>query len=278
MRSAFVGFVAIVVLASAACADTADEQLDSARKALKAGQVKEALAAADRAVSLDPKRAGAVFFRGTIYEMMQEHAKAIADFSQALVLDPRQAEPYNHRGSEQFKIGNIAESLADFRKYLELNPAGRKGHWRYGITCYYAGKYDDGRKQFDGDQEVFPNDVENAVWHFLCVAKLDGVDKARASFLKIGKDSRVPLMEAYALYAGKAKPADVLAAIPKGNPTAAQLNEREFYGHLYLGLYFDAVGDRKQALEQLTQAEKHKIGHYMWDVAHVHADRLRKGS
>src|SRR5205823_2856889 len=125
-------------------------------------------------------------------------------------------------------------------------------------------------------EKVDTNDVENAVWRYLCMARAGGVEKARASILKIGNDRRVPMMQVYALFAGKAKPEDVLAAVEKGKPSAEELNQRRFYAHLYLGLYYDAAGDKKQALGHLTQAEEHKIGHYMWDVAHVHAELLRK--
>src|SRR5438105_1745593 len=84
------------------------------------------------------------------------------------------------------------------------------------------------------------DDVENAAWHFLCVARLSGLAKARASLLPITNDSRVPMMQIYALFAGKAKPDDVLAAAKAGTPTAAQLRRQLFYANLYLGLYYEA--------------------------------------
>ena len=49
-----------------------------------------------------------------------------------------------------------------------------------------------------------------------------------------------------------------------------------FYAHLYLGLYFDAVGEKRKALEHMNEAGgKYRLG-YMGDVAHVHAEMLRK--
>jgi lipoprotein NlpI len=126
-------------------------------------------------------------------------------------------------------------------------------------------------------EKVFGNDVENAVWHYLCVARASGVEKARASLLKIGKDRRVPMMEVYDLFAGKAKPADVLTAARAGKPPRELLNQQLFYAHLYLGLYYETLGDKKQTLEHLQQAaNEHRIGHYMWDVARVHRDLLEK--
>ena len=68
-----------------------------------------------------------------------------------------------------------------------------------------------------------------------------------------------------------------IATDPKaGKPSEDKLNERLFYAHLYLGLFFESEGDAKKALEHLTVAADHKIGHYMWDVARVHRDLLRK--
>jgi lipoprotein NlpI len=122
---------------------------------------------------------------------------------------------------------------------------------------------------------VDTNDVENAVWHFLCVARPSGVEKARAAILKIGNDRRVPMMQVYQLFAGKIKPDDVLEAVKAGKPGEKEFNARLFYAHLYLGLYHEVSGDAKKALEHLSTATDHKIEHYMWDVARVHRDLLK---
>jgi lipoprotein NlpI len=124
---------------------------------------------------------------------------------------------------------------------------------------------------------VDTNDVENAVWHYLCNARAAGVEKARAGLLKIGKDRRVPMTEVYALFAGKAKPEDVLTAARAGDPRGEELKRRLFYAHLYLGLYYETEGDKKKAREHITKAaDDYRIGHYMGDVAVVHRDLLKK--
>jgi lipoprotein NlpI len=266
-----------LTMAGGTRAETAEELLKAARAALTKGETDEALRLANKAITLDAKNAEAFLLRGTIHEVLQHHAEAVADFDQCIQLSPDLAEAYDHRGSEQFKLGHITESLRDFDKFLELRPGERPGHWRRGITCYYAGKFDEGRKQFEGYEKVDTNDVENAVWHYLCVARLAGPEKARASMLKIGKDKRVPMMQVYALYSGQAKPEEVLASVQEGKPTPEELNKRSFYAHLYLGLYYEVAGDEKQARAHLKQAaEDHKIDHYMWDVSRVHFDLLRK--
>jgi len=84
------------------------------------------------------------------------------------------------------------------------------------------------------------------------------------------------MMQVYDLYRGRATPDVVLTAARAGEPSDAELNQRLFYAHLYLGLYYEATGDNDRAKTHILEAaDNHKIGHYMWDVARVHAERLR---
>ena len=116
-----------------------------------------------------------------------------------------------------------------------------------------------------------PNDVENAVWHFLCVARTNGIEKARVALIPIKGDARVPMMEVHALFANKLKPEDVLKAAHAGNPPQLQLNRQLFYAHLYLGLYYEVLGDDERARENITQAAgRYRTDDYMGDVARVH--------
>ena len=218
----------------------------------------------------------AVGMRGEEPEREQKLMDEIASCDRAIKLDPTDARAYDRRGNARFKLGQVEDSIADFDKFIELEPAAEPGHWRRGISYYYAGEWEKGRKQFEGYQTVDDNDVENAVWRYLCMARADGVEKVQAEILKIGEDRRVPMKEVYALYAGKAEPEHVLAAARAGDPPPEQLNERLFYAHLYLGLYHETAGEERKALEHIAAAaDDHPIGHYMWDVAKVHAQRLR---
>lgn len=265
------------VVTIAAAADSVDELIQQARTALAKGETDKALTLLGKAVETDPKNKQARLVRSVVLEGTGKYAESAADLTKIIEQDADAAEAYDRRGSVNFKMGKFKESLADFDKFIQLRPKEANGHWRRGITCYYAGAFDEGRKQFEGYEKVDTNDVENAVWHFLCVARAEGVEKARAKLLKIGKDGRVPMMDVYALYAGKAKPEDVLASAQAGKPTPELLSRQLFYAHLYLGLYYEILGDKKKALEHMTPAaEKYKIKHYMGDVAAVHLEVLRK--
>jgi lipoprotein NlpI len=204
-----------------------------------------------------------------------EHDRAIAKLTDAITASPTTPLPWYLRGREHFRAGKIAESVADFDKFVQLQPQAANQQWERGISLYYASEFDKGAKQFEDYQKFHDQDVENSVWRYLCVARTSGVEKARSTLLPINNDPRAEMMVIYKLYQGKLTRDDVLAAISKDPPNRERLNQQLFYAHLYVGLWYEAAGESEQAKKHILEAEKHKIGHYMWDVAHVHADRLR---
>jgi lipoprotein NlpI len=235
-----------------------------------------ALKLAGQAIEADPKLARATFFRGMLYSRLDKHGEAIKDFDKTLDLDPKSANAYQSRGIEHFKLGHLKKSIADFDEYIKLKPDEEPQHWQRGIAYYYSRQFKEGQKQFELHETVNPDDVENVVWHFLCKAQLDGVAKARAAMLRKGKDSRVPMLEIYDLFAGTTTPDKVLEAARAGKPTEEALKGRLFYAHLYIGLFYEAEGDAKKALEYLQKAAKdYYVPGYMGDVAKLHV-RLRE--
>lgn len=251
--------------------------MKQSRESFRAGKNKEAIAFATKAIASAPQNMYSYLFRGQLHEALRMNDEAVQDISLALRLDPSQAEAYQMRGSCQFKLGRFKESIADFDAYLRLQPKQEPHHWQRGISYYYAGRYEDGRKQFEWHQTVNHSDVENAVWHFLCVARSDGIEKARAKIIPIEGDKRVPMMEVHKLFAGKSKPSTVISVAKAGGPAAAELEFRLFYANLYLGIYYDITGELDLALAYLRRAalSAEKFG-YMGDVARVHLESLQK--
>jgi lipoprotein NlpI len=123
---------------------------------------------------------------------------------------------------------------------------------------------------------VNAQDVENAAWHFLCITRAEGLAAARKKLIPVEADPRVPMAEVQRLFAGKATPEDVLAAA-KAAPPKTRAGEPLFYAHLYLGIYYEALGEEGPAREHIFEAAKRwKENGYMGDVARVHAELLRK--
>jgi lipoprotein NlpI len=210
---------------------------------------------------------------------MQTMSSRFPQLFAALVLTVRAQAPGDRpqalfdRAVADFGNGRIAESVAAFDTLAQLLPDRAPGLWQRGIALYYAGRYQDCRAQFESHRTVNPNDVENAAWHFACVARAETPEKARAALLPVGPDSRKPMREIYQMLRGTLTPEQVLAA------AGGQL-ESEFYAHLYLGLYFEAVGNSGRALEHITAAAADRYapaGGYMHTVARVHLELRQHG-
>jgi lipoprotein NlpI len=201
--------------------------------------------------------------------------QAVAILSDLIKEQPDLAEAYYQRGRERFRLGEVEKSVADFDKLVELQPDLASRQWERGIACYYAGKYEAGAKQFELYQTFHDQDVENSVWRYLCVVPIAGVEKARENMLPIKNDRRVPMMDIYEMFRGKKTPDDVFAAAKAGDPLEDDLKQRLFYAHLYVGLYYESLGKPDQAKPHILEAaNKYRIGHYMGDVARIHAERL----
>jgi lipoprotein NlpI len=175
------------------------------------------------------------------------------------------------RAIDDFLAGRITESVAGFDEVVKLAPDAAPQLWQRGIALYYAGRYRDCRAQFESHRTVNPNDVENPAWHFLCVARAESPEKARAALLPVGPDQRSPMGEIYRMFKGTMTPDAVLKAA--GNEPSSQ-----FFAELYVGLYYDALNDAPRAREHLTAAASPRFadaGGYMYRVATLHP-RIRK--
>ncbi|MCP5541966.1 MAG: hypothetical protein H7A52_17620 [Akkermansiaceae bacterium] len=184
------------------------------------------------------------------------------------------AAALHQRGERHFFEGRIAESIDDFDASLKLQPDREPYDWQRGISYYYAGEFENGKKQFEIHQTVNPQDVENAVFHFICTVRAPGgsVESAREHFIQIEGDPRVPMREIWSFYAGKGSAEAVIDAANAGNPPEDERLNRLCYAHLYLGLYYDSTGDAEKAAEHIRLAAgKYRQDHYMGKVATVHA-------
>jgi lipoprotein NlpI len=220
--------------------------------------------------------------RASVAAERGDNLEAIKLATLAIDQDPKAALAFYVRGRERFRAGQFRDAVADFDRYIALRPDVAPRQWERGIACYYAGMFAEGAQQFESYQEFDGQDVENSVWRYLCLVPNWGLARAQATVLPIESDHRVPMMQVYELYRGQKKPDDVLAAARAGNPEDEVLAGRMFYAHLYLGLWYDARGDRQSARRYLELAadeklkDNRRINRFMWDVARVHYGKLRR--
>jgi lipoprotein NlpI len=220
----------------------------------------------------DPNSIPGWMNKGIAHDRLGQYKESEAAYTKALGLQPSLLEAIDRRGSARFFQGDIAGSIRDFDAYLMAKPNEKPGHWRRGIALYYAGDFNEGARQFEGYQSVDNNDVENAVWHFLCLAAKEGIPNARKKILPIGKDRRVPLMEVYSLFKDEAKEADVLQAV-ESVQAGPQRELAAFYAHLYLALWREINRDKPGTLKHLKEATgPYRQYEYMGEVARVHRE------
>ena len=174
------------------------------------------------------------------------------------------------QAESDFLAGRVEASVIGFDQVALVRPDAAPGLWQRGIALYYVGRFEDCRRQFESHRLVNPNDVENAAWHFLCVAKAEGAEAALAAILSVGPDSRPPMREIYDMFSGRLSPQEVLSA-------AGEVPRARFYAHLYIALYHESLGRTGLARDEIVLAADDQFaaaGGYMHAVAVVHRDRL----
>jgi lipoprotein NlpI len=171
---------------------------------------------------------------------------------------------YQRQGEEAFRAGKFAESVAAFDKVIAAVPGQAPQHWQRGISLYYAGRFADCKAQFELHRTVNPEDFENAAWHMLCAARLEGFKEAQKKLIPIREDTRVPMRELHALWKGEGSVERVLNAA--GNGRGGQ-----FYANLYLALFEETRGKREAAIAYARRAAELASQDYMGDVARIHA-------
>jgi tetratricopeptide (TPR) repeat protein len=202
--------------------------------------------------------------------------EAVELLGKAIAKEPSNVSLLQIRGETLFRMGKVNESVPDFDKVVELRPESKAANWQRGIALYYVGRFKDGAEQFEEHHRVNPDDVENTFWYFLCLAKADSMDAARKKIIPSRGDSRAPLMDVYRLVRAEATPQDVEKAIEGFDAGTAQRKQAEFYGYLYLGLWFDLQGDTAKAIDYLEKSLAANDRGYMADVGKVHLQSLKE--
>jgi lipoprotein NlpI len=178
------------------------------------------------------------------------------------------------RAISDFMGGRVRDAVEGFDLLAEMMPAHVPRLWQRGVALYYEGRYKDCAAQFAAHKAVNPTDAENVAWHFVCLARAESPQKARASVLSIVPDTRVPMPELYDLLRGLTTAERLLqAALSTGKP------EAEFDAHLYLGLYSEALGDTERARVHITAAASDRfreLAGFMHAAARVHLQQLQR--
>lgn len=81
-----------------------------------------AMAKCNTAIQKYPNEAFLYYWRGTIYNSMGEHQRAIEDFNKSIELDANNAKAYVLRGICKADLEDKEGALEDYNKAIELSP------------------------------------------------------------------------------------------------------------------------------------------------------------
>ena len=272
-------FLAVLCLTAGwmTAAEEKDEPsaLSRARAAEKEGRLAQALSLAEKAVS-EKKDAESLRLLARLCEANRRYAGAVTAYTGLMELAPAEPALLNRRGMARFMSGDFEGSVKDFDAYLEKMPERMPSHWQRGLAQYGAGLFAQGRAQFEAHQKVNAHDVENAAWHFICVARLEGVEAARKALIPIRGDRRVPMAQIHELFAGSGTESAVIEAASKeGEGRRNHL----CYAHLYLALYKEALDKPGEALKHYKlAAEDYGMSHYMGETARIFYQSRKKNT
>jgi lipoprotein NlpI len=178
-------------------------------------------------------------------------------------------------GDYFLRAGEIDKSIVQFQRYIEQVPEQEPQLWQYGIALALTGEYEAGRKLFERHRTVNPHDVENALWHYYCIAKASTAEKAREAILPAPGDRRVPMEPLLRFYRGEAEATAVRAAVEELPPGSREYARAAFYADLYLAMHADAQGEKDRALELAAKAAAAEEVNYMTDVGRIYHRVLR---
>ena len=252
--------------------------LEAAQRAFQSGDREAALRIATEMIASNPREPNNYFLRARFYQLMDQRESALRDYDQLLTIAPEAHEIHYFRAVVHFLLGHIEASADDFDQLVKAQPENMPALWQRGIVLYYAGRYEEARKQFEANRTVNAADIENSIWHFLCLAREKGTEQARAELMPVTGDTRVPMVQLFNLFAGKGTPEAVLAAVDEAGTASEARQGQLLYAHLYLALYYEAVGNEALRRSHLQSAFDTQLkNEYMWEVARVHLDLLNSG-
>lgn len=215
------------------------------------------------------------------HELLQKATKAYNEdkwdesskFAQeASGLAPEQADVQQSAGQLLFLSGKVNQSLPCFDKANQLDKSLAPHNWQRGVALGCAGSFEAGAQQFGMHHEVNPDDVENSAWYFLCVAKTKDKAAAEATLIPSRGDRRQPMMSVLKMLQGTLTPDEVLVAAKANTKEGAERKMAMFYGFLYVGLYYDSIGEIEKAASALDNSIAIASKDYMGRTAQIYRE------
>lgn len=106
---------------------------------IRSRQIKEAQAAADRALTLAPESAEALYLRGTVSHVQGDIAAALASYDKALRVQPTHTEALVSRAGMLLDAGRLQDAARDVAELLRSSPKEPRGAYMRALLAERQG-------------------------------------------------------------------------------------------------------------------------------------------
>ena len=138
----------------------------------------------DAAIELDPNYSWAYNNRGFAYAHLNQNERAIQDYSTAIKLNPNLSEAYNNRGFAYFNQQQYERAIDDYSTAIELNPNNATTYNNRSAAYFLLKQYERALADLDKSIQLNPNDAGVYIGRGLCWQQLGDNAKAQADFAK----------------------------------------------------------------------------------------------
>jgi len=123
------------------------------------GQHEQAIAAYQRALEMGglPDKGAKVYNGlGNVYGDLGQHEQAITAFQRAIALDPNSAYPHNNLGNVYRDLGQHEQAIAAFQRAIGLDPMLAAVHYNLGLAYADLGRYEEAIAAYERAIELDP--------------------------------------------------------------------------------------------------------------------------
>ncbi|HET9652569.1 MAG TPA: tetratricopeptide repeat-containing glycosyltransferase family protein [Usitatibacter sp.] len=117
--------------------------------AARHGRWDECIAAATRALVIEPRNAEVLANRGAALRMLGRIDEALADYDRALAAAPQSAEAHNNRGVALAALNRHDEAIASYTRALQLKPQYDRARFNRAMSRLVSGDFAEGWKDHE---------------------------------------------------------------------------------------------------------------------------------
>ncbi|HEX6190108.1 MAG TPA: protein kinase [Pyrinomonadaceae bacterium] len=215
----------------------------------------KSLAAARRAVELDPKLAEAHTSLGAVLEWFEwDYAGAEREYKRALELNPDYASAYQRYGVFLATTDRLDEGIAQLKRALQLDPASLPINADLGFVYYNARRYDEAIEQLRKTVELDPDWPRAHSLLAFCYTQKGMYDEALRELQQMQLPGRGPnFARLYVLMGRRDEALKVLAEMKERSKQTGNVP------HLGFVAIYTALGDKERAFEYLEKAFAERI-------------------